>query len=96
MITVPELIAICQRHEACHEALKHLHGCKTIEEAMDHWRAPEWAYWLCRHAHGALPAEARRMAELKACEDSIRRYWLRGDVDDLHPDTIAKLDELGA
>ena len=42
-----------------------------------------------------LSNEAKRMAELKACEAPRWAYRLRRNVPDLHPDTTARLAELG-
>jgi len=55
---------------------------------------PRLAYLLCLHGD-RLPADVRRMAELKACVSVIWAGELRRDARDLHPDTIAKLAELG-
>jgi len=156
MKDINDLRDLCAGLDACGPAVRHLETCKTIEEAMDHPQAPEWALWLrtramdhpdlfsdeelrilerlaCGNADMAerlrrtvpgVPDDIQRLAELKACEDPEQAYHLRHlcadlsatarreaelaackdrqwaselrlNVDGLHPDTIAKLKELG-
>jgi len=123
MITIDELIELCRKHAACNTAVAWLRVNKTIEEAMDHPQAPEWAVWahLCipelpddakRLAErvaggeayraldlvllgGGIPPEQRRMLELRVCGSRVFAPDLLGSPVPLHPDTRAKLEEMG-
>jgi len=94
LITPQELLILCRKYKACDEAIKHLESCKTPEDALNHPKAPEWAYWLRRYVPD-LPDEVKRMAELKACESLERVYWLRRYVPDL-PADVRRMAELKA
>ena len=66
---------------------------KRLAEAVV-CRSP-WSALHMRKQVKDLSAEARRLAELRVCENVTLAERLLADVPDLHPDTIAKLADLG-
>ena len=63
-------------NNACSEAIGILSNLKTIEDVLNHPKAPEWAYWYAKYAIQGRWPEA---------EDVIKSspewaYWYANDV----------------
>jgi len=86
-----EIIKIAEKHDACGPVLDKVEDYNTLEEAMQDEKAPYWAYWL-RLKVCDLPDNIKRMAEQKACEESLWAYYLRRFVTDL-PEEVKRQAE---
>ena len=75
-LNLKELIEQAEEHNACADALAFLQSCSSIDEVLEHKKAPEYAYWYAENVIGGRWHEAEPIILTNAgCA-----YWYARDV----------------